>query len=1093
MVLRKLSIAFLFALIGIWGGSTAQATVSLTLVPSASSVALGGTLTLRATVSGTTDTSLTWSVDGVTNGSSTTGTLSGSGLTRTYKAPSVDTPSPNPVTFKIVSAADTAVSKTATATVTDSIVVTLSPSSSSRALGGTQLFTASVSGTSNTTLNWYVNGVLNGSSTQGTLTGSGLSRTYKAPTENVPSPNPAVIKVVSAADPTKYKTASVTVTDSIALTLSPASTSKALGTTQLFTATISGTTDTTLEWYVNGVLNGSSTQGTLTGSGLSRTYKAPTENVPSPNPAVIKVVSAADPAKYKTASVTVTDSIALTLSPASTSKALGTTQLFTATISGTTDTTLEWYVNGVLNGSSTQGTLTGSGLTRTYAAPSVNVPSPNPAVVKVVSAADPTKYKTATVTVTDSIAVGLSPTAKTLALGATQLFTATISGSSDTALNWYVNGVLNGSSTQGTLTGSGLTRTYKAPSVNPPSPNPAVIKVASVADPGKSKTASVTVESATIAVTLSPTSASLAPGGAQVFTATISGTTNTTLDWYVNGVQNGDSSQGTITACTTSAPLTCKYTAPSGSPPSPNPAMIKVASAADTAVYKTANVTVTTAVLLSITSPSSPQNVAVGHTLPITASLSGSSNNAVTWTVNGVTNGNSTYGTISGTGLSVTYNAPGAVPSPASFNIKVTSQADSSKSATLAVTIKGVSNLASVTVSFGPNGYSGGYYDGIFTTVTVCQPGTTTCATVPNVLVDTGSVGLRVLSDQIEGVSLPAITDGSGDYLYGCTEYGDTSYTWGPMEMATVQIGGETASQIPAAAGGSANAGIPIQVITAGGGAPSGAPCMLDGGPSDNSVTALGANGILGVGNFPQDCGAYCESAPSDYNSPPWPYLLVNTSTWNYAEPVPLSVQAWNPVAAFSSGDNNGVMVQIPSISSSGAATVTGNLIFGIGTQSNNAIPGTATIYELDNNGNFESATYGGVSYTSSNSYGTFIDSGSNALYVLDSATIGSVSGVSTPICSDNGYYCPASSLALDITLAGSNGTSGAATLNIANADTLFLNNTNAAFDNLGGSSGGTGESTDYFDLGLPFFFGRTIFVGIAGDSSSYPNGYWAF
>ena len=185
------------------------------------------------------------------------------------------------------------------------IAVTLTPASASVALNGTQVFTATISNSTNTALNWYVNGVLNGNSTQGTLTGAGLTRTYKAPPVNVPSPNPAVIEVVSAADPTKTNTASMTVTDTITVNLSPASASVALSGTQVFTATISNSTNIALNWYVNGVLNGNSTQGTLTGTGLTRTYKAPPVNVPRPNPAVIKVVSAADPAKSETASMTV--------------------------------------------------------------------------------------------------------------------------------------------------------------------------------------------------------------------------------------------------------------------------------------------------------------------------------------------------------------------------------------------------------------------------------------------------------------------------------------------------------------------------------------------------------------------------------------------------------------------------------------------------------------------------------------------------------------------------------------------------------------------------------------------------------------------
>jgi len=227
----------------------------------------------------------------------------------------------------------------------------------------------------------------------------------------------------------------------------------------------------------------------------------------------------------------------------------------------------------------------------------VDVPSTNPAVIEVASAADPSKNKTAAVTVTDSIAVTLTPTSKSLALGATQVFTATITGAtSNAALNWYVNGVLNGSAAQGTLTDcttvAPLTCTYTAPPVDVPSTNPAVIEVASAADRSKNKTAAVTVTDS-IAVTLTPTSKSLALGATQVFTATITGaTSNAALNWYVNGVVKGNAAQGTLTACTTVAPLTCTYTAPSVDVPSPNPAVIKVASAADPAKFKMANVTV---------------------------------------------------------------------------------------------------------------------------------------------------------------------------------------------------------------------------------------------------------------------------------------------------------------------------------------------------------------------------------------------------------------------------------------------------------------------------------------------------------------------
>ena len=405
-------------------------------------------------------------MNGVLNGNATQGTLTActtvAPLTCTYTAPAANVPSPNPAVIKVVSVADPTKFQTAKVTVTDTIAVTLSPSSASVALGGTQLFTATISNTTNTALHWYVNGVLNGNSTQGTLTGcttvAPLTCTYTAPPVDVPSPNPAVIKVASVADPSKYNKASVTVTDTIAVTLSPPTASVAIGDTQLYTATVSNTTNTALTWYVNGVLNGNSTQGTLTActttAPLTCTYTAPTVNIPGPipNPAVIKARSVADPSKFQTASVTVTGTVAVTISPLSVHLPLGATQVFTATVSNTPNTALNWYVNGVLNGDATQGTVTActtvARLTCTYTAPLVNVPSPNHASIKVVSVADPTKSQTAYVHVTDAIVVTLSPSSASVALSGTQLFTATISNTTNTALNWYVNGVLNGNSTQ---------------------------------------------------------------------------------------------------------------------------------------------------------------------------------------------------------------------------------------------------------------------------------------------------------------------------------------------------------------------------------------------------------------------------------------------------------------------------------------------------------------------------------------------------------------------------------------------------------------------------------------------------------------------
>jgi len=411
----------------------------------------------------------------------------------------------------------------------------------------------------------------------------------------------------------------------------------------------------------------------------------------------------------------------------------------------------------------------------------------------------------------------------------------------------------------------------------------------------------------------------------------------------------------------------------------------------------------------------------------------------------------------------------------------------------------GYSNQTTVNVNLGPYG---GYYDGIFTSVTVCQPGTANCQTIDNVLVDTGSFGLRVFSDEVAPLSLAPISDGDGNYLFECVEYGDMTYTWGPMAMATVIVGGELATQTP---GGTANAGIPIQVITTNGSPPpaSVGDCASGGGGSDNTELLLGANGLLGIGTFPQDCGATCEETPVSSDQSPWPYIVCNFAGCNYTSVQPVH-QAWNPVAAFSTSDINGVMVSLPSVLSEGSPSVSGPyLYFGIDTQANNTITSPQTIYALDQYGYFQSATYNNVTYTSANSGGTFIDSGSNAYYVSDSTTL-DISDCASPAES---FYCPTTPVTFPLGLSGSNSNSTTVSLTIANAETLFTSG-NGALDDLGGPScipttglscgppSGNTISNDSWDLGLPFFFGRPIFVGIAGattNGTTYDNGYWAF
>ncbi len=457
---------------------------------------------------------------------------------------------------------------------------------------------------------------------------------------------------------------------------------------------------------------------------------------------------------------------------------------------------------------------------------------------------------------------------------------------------------------------------------------------------------------------------------------------------------------------------------------------------------------------------------------------------------------------------------------------------------TVNLTGNGFYDVAPVNVSLDLTGDSA---NNITTTVTVCVPGTTNCTTIPNVLVDTGSVGLRLLSSgadnvtgaQVGSLGLQTITDTSTGYpVWECVDFGNLAYTWGPMAMATVTVGGETATQIP---GGAANSGIPIQIVTTNTppegivyeGAAYYNPCIYENvsggieptnGLNAGSVANLGSNGILGIGNFPQDCVLgvtnYCTSLSTttgqylEYDSSG---ISTTAGTLYYViETTPLDYQAWNPVSAFLT-DSNGSILSLPSVSASGSAPVAGTLTFGIGTETNNAIS-TQTVYELDADGNFNSAEYNGVTYTSSNSGGSFLDSSSSALYVSDETTLGTSNGVTIQDCivngSDIGYYCPIAGTTPEpfemntltltgYTASGTNNPSTDLSLVLGNYDTLTATGY-AAFNNfaapscLGGSAAGCSTTTDFWDLGLPFFFGHPVYIGIS-EGVTYPNGYWAF
>jgi len=382
----------------------------------------------------------------------------------------------------------------------------------------------------------------------------------------------------------------------------------------------------------------------------------------------------------------------------------------------------------------------------------------------------------------------------------------------------------------------------------------------------------------------------------------------------------------------------------------------------------------------------------------------------------------------SGSGSSSSMPPPGPGPSP-------------SPSAT--------ANAQPISVTTGPAVGAGVLStNAAFTSVTICVPGSTTeCQTIDGILVDTGSSGLRVLASVLT-LSLPQQKDASGNPIVECAQFAD-GQTWGPVQMADISIASEKASSAA------------IQVI--GSSSFSTVPTSCSSlGMMEDDVASLVANGILGVGNFLQDCGPLCtESGPGNLG-----FYYTCPSSGCQVTTLSLAQQVANPVAMFST-DNNGVLIELPAVSSPGAS-LSGSLIFGIGTQSNNAL-GSATVFTVDPDlGNF-TTTFNGQTLTDA----AFLDSGSNAIYFLTSALTG------MPTCKDLTFlYCPSSTQNFSATNMGRNGATGTVNFSVENGDTLSSNHNNSVLPNLGGPNAGL------FDWGLTFFYGRNVFTAIEGKST---------
>jgi uncharacterized protein DUF3443 len=381
-----------------------------------------------------------------------------------------------------------------------------------------------------------------------------------------------------------------------------------------------------------------------------------------------------------------------------------------------------------------------------------------------------------------------------------------------------------------------------------------------------------------------------------------------------------------------------------------------------------------------------------------------------------------------------------------------------------------------------------GYTNEPLVSVTICSPNHTSpsqCQTISNILLDTGSFGLRVFNSALNSnVALSQVTtvlNGQSYNVAQCAVFGSGA-DWGAVKKADVILGSQTAANISVHVIDSTFASMPTSCSSL--------------SPDTDPCTA-GFNGILGVGPFSYDCGADCASTNVSVN--PGMYFACSGSSCDdvyagacsggeCAVPISTAQQVVNPVAMLGSGFNNGISLMLPAIPLSGASQVSGSMTIGIGTTAANTPASSVVIYPADSNGlsdqngiDFETVFSGTTYGLSSNKSQAFLDSGSNGLFFPNTPNFA--------LCSDGTFYCPASATNLSATIAGFGGSPQIATS--FTVQNIYMN-TNSADRTM------AGQQSSVFDWGLPFFFGRTVFVGIDGAAATFNSGsatgpYWAF
>jgi len=379
-------------------------------------------------------------------------------------------------------------------------------------------------------------------------------------------------------------------------------------------------------------------------------------------------------------------------------------QVFTATVTGAdgASTTVTWSVNNAPGGNSTVGTIVAtSATTALYTAPAA-VPSPPDVTVTATSTVDAGAFGSASVTITCAATNSMSPPSASLGLGEPQSFTASFCLAAGANVAWDVNGIANGNVSVGTINTTGPEAVvYTAPQ-SVPTTDPVTIHATAsgVTSGAVAESATITITS-DISVSVAPPAATVPTGQRLSFAASVANASDATVTWSVDGAANGNASVGQVCISGSNpcvapggpASGSVDYLAPAAVP-SPNPVALVATSHADPSRTGMSAITISTSsgvvgVTIAPAYAFVPASGGSASTWQFFASVTGTPNTSVTWSVQSGVSGQgcagSACGSVNNSGL---YSAPGVAPSPNAISVVATSAADPSKSASATIAIK---------------------------------------------------------------------------------------------------------------------------------------------------------------------------------------------------------------------------------------------------------------------------------------------------------------------------------------------------------------------------------------------------------------------